>query len=293
MDIHTNASMRGWGFHTSEGVKGSGLWSPQFKKLHINILEIATIYIAINSRYTKRDSYQSPLRQFHHGALYKQGRVREVPCPKWVDPITESPVEEERSPPLRLPYCGSKKCDRRCPFQRKSYEFRVDSRQESLQVDLLSGPETRDRPLRDEGKSPTSPILFLDNGPSVGENGRLPGRLEQLELPIPLSSLPNDFEGFEKTRRLPGGCVLRSPILAKSTLVSASAGESSEVGNDPESPSPSVSRERNFLLQLLDPSLPNHVDFLREAYTGNLSRESAEVLIQSIRKSSRRQYKTA
>jgi len=114
-----------------------------------------------------------------------------------------------------------------------------------------------------------------------------------LELPIPISSLPNDFEGFEKTRRLPGGGVVRSSILAKSTLVSAPAGESSEVGNDPESSSPSVSRERNFLLQILDTSPPSRVDFLREAYSSNLSRESAEVLIQSIRKSSRRQYETA
>jgi len=48
-DVHTDASMSGWGFHTSDGRSRSGLWSPQFRRLHINILELATVYIAINS----------------------------------------------------------------------------------------------------------------------------------------------------------------------------------------------------------------------------------------------------
>jgi len=49
LDIHTDASMLGWGFHTFEGKSDLGLWSPLFQRLHINILELATIYIAVNS----------------------------------------------------------------------------------------------------------------------------------------------------------------------------------------------------------------------------------------------------
>jgi len=49
LDIHADTSMKGWGFHTSEEVSKSGHWFPQFQKLHINILELATVYIAINS----------------------------------------------------------------------------------------------------------------------------------------------------------------------------------------------------------------------------------------------------
>jgi len=49
LDVHTDASLSGWGFHSSDGNSGSGKWSPTFQRLHINVLELATVYIAINA----------------------------------------------------------------------------------------------------------------------------------------------------------------------------------------------------------------------------------------------------
>ena len=47
LDVHTDASMQGWGFHTSDGREMSGLWSPTFQKFHINILELVTAHLAL------------------------------------------------------------------------------------------------------------------------------------------------------------------------------------------------------------------------------------------------------
>lgn len=47
-----------------------------------------------------------------------------------------------------------------------------------------------------------------------------------------------------------------------------------------------------LLVQLKDPSPPSHVDFLRETYQRKTSRPSAGMLVQAIRKSSRREYQT-
>ena len=49
MDVYTDASKKGWGFHTSDGRHGSGKWNKQFTRLHINILELATVLIALQS----------------------------------------------------------------------------------------------------------------------------------------------------------------------------------------------------------------------------------------------------
>lgn len=56
-DVHTDALMSGWGFHTLDGQSRSGLWSPQFRRLHINILELATVYITINSLQLRRGAH--------------------------------------------------------------------------------------------------------------------------------------------------------------------------------------------------------------------------------------------
>ena len=57
LDIHTDASKDGWGFHTSDGRFGSGLWSLGFQGLHINILELATVFITLRSIKTTRGSH--------------------------------------------------------------------------------------------------------------------------------------------------------------------------------------------------------------------------------------------
>lgn len=49
LDVHTDASLVGWGFHSSDGRSGSGKWSETFQRLHINVLELATVYIALKA----------------------------------------------------------------------------------------------------------------------------------------------------------------------------------------------------------------------------------------------------
>ena len=47
LDIHTDASLQGWGAHSADARQLSGLWSPMFVRLHINILELVAVYLAI------------------------------------------------------------------------------------------------------------------------------------------------------------------------------------------------------------------------------------------------------
>lgn len=137
------------------------------------------------------------------------------------------------------------------------------------------------------------PVLLPHPGPSGSGDGCIPDRLVQMELPVPFSPESNDFEGFEEARGLPRRCLLRSSILAKSTLVSSTEIQSPGIDHDPPAPPPSVCRKRTFLLQLVDPSPPCRVDFLRSTYASKLSWASVNGLIQAIRKSSRRQFESS
>jgi len=112
-------------------------------------------------------------------------------------------------------------------------------------------------------------------------------------MPLPFSPSPNDFEGFTEVGHFRKKCLFRRSILAQSALVSSSAVEVQGSSSSPCPPFSSTSRHEHFLLQLANLAPPSCVDFLKEAYAGNLSRASAEVLVLAIRQSSRRQYQTA
>ena len=47
--VTTDASETGWGFHTSEGQEGQGLWSPFWAARHINLLEFLAVYLALKA----------------------------------------------------------------------------------------------------------------------------------------------------------------------------------------------------------------------------------------------------
>ena len=47
--VTTDASKTGWGFHTSEGQEGQGLWSPFWAARHINLLEFLAVYLALKA----------------------------------------------------------------------------------------------------------------------------------------------------------------------------------------------------------------------------------------------------
>ena len=47
MEICTDASMTGWGVHSSCGQTLRGTWSLTLRSCHINLLELATVFIAL------------------------------------------------------------------------------------------------------------------------------------------------------------------------------------------------------------------------------------------------------
>jgi len=169
LDGHTDASLSGWGFHTSSGLANSGTWSPQFQKLHINILELATVYIAVNS-----------LRVLH-------GVHIRVHC----NNSTTVHCINRKGSAISLMLNG----------WILSLQLRMDSRCAVFQMDVFNSSQATDRPRRNKGE-PSSPDLLLPK--------RFPGRLEQVELPLPLSPTRNDFDGFRENGRLLSQSVLAS-----------------------------------------------------------------------------------
>ena len=47
MDLFTDASNAGWGYHTSEGYEAEGLWPEKFLHPHINVKEMIVLYLAL------------------------------------------------------------------------------------------------------------------------------------------------------------------------------------------------------------------------------------------------------
>ena len=47
MSLFTDASDMGWGYQSSAGHQGSGLWSEEEKRLHINVKELLVVYLAL------------------------------------------------------------------------------------------------------------------------------------------------------------------------------------------------------------------------------------------------------
>jgi len=47
VDLFTDASNAGWGFHTTDHQKGRGRWKPPMSSFHINIKEFVAVWIAL------------------------------------------------------------------------------------------------------------------------------------------------------------------------------------------------------------------------------------------------------
>ena len=87
--VTTDASLDGWGFHTSEGKEGRGTWSQYMRSQHINILEFMAAWIAIKS--LKAPTGTSILLQSDNttvvNCLKRGGSARSLPLNKitlWV-----------------------------------------------------------------------------------------------------------------------------------------------------------------------------------------------------------------
>ena len=86
LDIHTDASLQGWGAHSSDARQVSGLWSPTFTQFHINILELATVYLAITKLRPRRGTHvrihSDNMTTVH--CLRRGGSARSRPLNSWV-----------------------------------------------------------------------------------------------------------------------------------------------------------------------------------------------------------------
>ena len=49
VEVYTDASQSGWGFHASNGLQKQGVWSSPLLQSHINIKEMVVIWIALRS----------------------------------------------------------------------------------------------------------------------------------------------------------------------------------------------------------------------------------------------------
>ena len=84
LDLFTDASRQGWGFHSNRGHEGAGSWR-HFKNLHINTLELAAVYLAL----TRLDIRDTTIRVFSDNTalvavLKKGGSARSIPLRSWM-----------------------------------------------------------------------------------------------------------------------------------------------------------------------------------------------------------------
>lgn len=56
LDLTTDASNTGWGYQSSMGHQGQGLWPPSMKNRHINTKELMTVWMALQQERELRDS---------------------------------------------------------------------------------------------------------------------------------------------------------------------------------------------------------------------------------------------
>ena len=57
VEIFTDSSQDGWGYHSSLGHQNSGKWSLPFRHLHINLKELITVHIALKEIKVSRNSH--------------------------------------------------------------------------------------------------------------------------------------------------------------------------------------------------------------------------------------------
>ena len=57
VDVYTDASLTGWGVHTSDRRELQGVWSQLFRGFHINILELITVWLALRRLHFKKGTH--------------------------------------------------------------------------------------------------------------------------------------------------------------------------------------------------------------------------------------------
>lgn len=85
LDIFTDASRQGWGVHTSDGQRLQGTWSGPLSRCHINLLELAVVFIALKRLHLPLNSH---FRLHSDNAtvvacLNRKGSARSRPLNSW------------------------------------------------------------------------------------------------------------------------------------------------------------------------------------------------------------------
>ena len=85
MDIFTDASLSGWGVHTSDGQMLQGTWSGPLARVHINILELVTVFLALKRLVIPSHSHV----RLHSdnstvvACLNRHGSAKSIPLNSW------------------------------------------------------------------------------------------------------------------------------------------------------------------------------------------------------------------
>ena len=90
-DVYTDASLQGWGVHSSEGHHLRGTWSVGMKGFHINILELVGVYLALRKLPIPHHSH---VRVHSDNStvvccLNRMGSARSRPLNSWVISILQ------------------------------------------------------------------------------------------------------------------------------------------------------------------------------------------------------------
>ena len=240
-----------------------------------------------------RESHPGSCRQYDDSTLYQQEGLIQVSSPQQLDPIPRPPAPPLQPLPDSLSRGRGLQRGGGCALPGSSDKLRVVPGSSLLSVDVHTGSVPTNRSLCHARKSSTPELCLTHSGSSSGGERRFSHELEQVVGNLSVSPIPHDFTGFGEVEQLPRNGIRRCSLLAESSLVSSNDVQVEISHEVPKSLPVSESRSERFLMLLQQNPPPSRVDFLKEAYAGEVSHQSAEVLVQSIRPSSRRQYQTA
>ena len=271
----------------------SGLWSPMFVRLHINILELVAVYLAIKKFRLLRGTHVR-LHSDNTTIVYCLNRgnsARSRPLNSWVLSIQLS-LREQGS----LSQCVSCVRDTQCDYRRfvsqESSELRMVVGRRLLSMDLSVGGSPGGGLVRYSGEQQASKICVTSSRSIGSAQGRVHHRLEQVGKDLSFSALDTNFEGSVSTSFIQGSSGPDCSSLASPVLVSTASVSGQIIPQNPQ-PLPHPEGGGSDLLDFCKSQPPpSRLDFLRKVMEGHFVRESVDVWLDTVRESSQKQYKS-
>ena len=212
LELYTDASQSGWGFHASNGLQKQGVWSNPLRGCHINIKEMVVIWIALRSLRLKRGT---SIRVHSDNSVVvcclNRGGLSQINTPLVLDPFNCSIVRNQGL----VSNSGARERDQQRPrgrsIQGSSDCDGVGVRYRQLPVDSESRCETPGGSVCHQGEPQAAPIC-ISHSRQEGDRDRRPqDRLELLEDTLPFSTGKDDAPGPSQLEFVVGLVVLVAP----------------------------------------------------------------------------------